>query len=100
MKTGKGGRQAKGGRGGKGSSQRTKTPKTVKAAELEDLSSDDGGEHDTVSLLQSLLGGGSGTSGRVLDLAKRGGRSEKVHDWNDHLTLGLIGTPPPHPARR
>ena len=67
---GKGARQAKGSRGGKGSSQKTKVAplKTVKAADLVELSSDDdGGEQDTVSLLQSLLGGGSGTSGRVLD---------------------------------
>ena len=73
MKTGKGARQAKGSRGGKGSSQKTKPLKTVKAADLAELSSDDdGGEQDTVSLLQSLLGGGSGASGRILDLADKG----------------------------
>ena len=67
---GKGGRSAKGGRGKKGGNPRDpKTIRTVKASELEEISSDEEGEPDTVHVLRALLHG-SGSSGSATDFVK------------------------------
>ena len=90
---GKGGRSAKGGRGKKGGNPRDpKTIRTVKASELEDISSDEEGEPDTVHVLRALLHG-SGSSGSATDFVKKKRqKAEKVHVECDPDQLKLLQT--------
>ena len=90
---GKGGRSAKGGRGKKGGNPRDpKTIRTVKASELEEISSDEEGEPDTVHVLRALLHG-SGSSGSATDFVKKKRqKAEKVHVECDPDQLKLLQT--------